>query len=689
MICSHCQEEIPEGNKFCPSCGQRVEETVRNKPSREPPQQSRPVEEETSLRRSGRDRRESASPRRPSYDEYDDDDYDDEVSHSSQQQSLRRTRTAPQPQPVVQKSFNSRLVTIPVAGIVMFFVISVIYTVFFGLDSVAYIKERAAFNSRADVTNEMILDFCSEGTWTEVENDVVRYQGNLYGSQSPIQVEFTIDKNNNNSTEITYFSVDNREVGGTREAKIIYYGYLFTACYKGIDGGKTQADSIDLKDILTFTVLNSNISSNYDITYLKMADFLYSEGTWSITWDTDTSWSLVFVGSNGGAEELSINVNHDTRDASSTIDAFYFLGTELNSDEIDEWVKSADSASSAGSGSLEESVPQIENDSISQEEMFSLYIAEIERYQEGEELHWTVDEFAMAGMAENAPYYGPYAMRVAFFDFDNNGILEMIISGVNDAILGIYTLSRESGSYAPKLLISSGMFSTLEVGNGFCILEREEGAFESFITLYQLQEDVLLEVDASTLWEWYPDFFEYEPMTNYLSYEPTAPESSFTINELDYYKNIIGEYGLFYMFGEEGGAYNKEIVSDVFHWIDFYDFGTCFYDIDGNGVKELLVGSQSQAEVVYDLYTIVIETEHPYVQKIASGGERNYYSMDSNHLIYNIWSNGADDSGVDVYGYYTTELRWENAVSMEDYWEYQNDFIAFPYENIETYVFFP
>lgn len=168
---------------------------------------------------------------------------------------------------------------------------------------------------------------------------------------------------------------------------------------------------------------------------------------------------------------------------------------------------------------------------------------------------------------------------------------------------------------------------------------------------------------------------------------PVVPETpSFTVNEKDYYIDIIEQYGFGYYFGWGSGAYDENIVSDVFRWVDFHDFGTCFYDIDGNGVKELLVGSRSAPSMVFDIFTIVPHSTSPYVVKVASGGERFYYSMGNNNQLYYSWSNGADDSGVDSYRLEGSDLVWQESFP---YLSNDTNLHSFQYEDIETYLFFP
>lgn len=87
--------------------------------------------------------------------------------------------------------------------------------------------------------------------------------------------------------------------------------------------------------------------------------------------------------------------------------------------------------------------------------------------------------------------------------------------------------------------------------------------------------------------------------------------------------------------------------------------GFCFYDVDGNGVDELIIGSvneYSPRESVFDIYTLVDGELIPVVQ----GWERNEYRVTASGEIMNMASASAMNYW---YGVYTLE----NGVLVRDY----------------------
>lgn len=76
--------------------------------------------------------------------------------------------------------------------------------------------------------------------------------------------------------------------------------------------------------------------------------------------------------------------------------------------------------------------------------------------------------------------------------------------------------------------------------------------------------------------------------------------------------------------------------------------GYAYYDVNGDGIDELLIGEIAQGNwkgVIYDMYTIVNrEPKH-----VISGGSRNRYYVCNNSFVCNEYSNGAGESGTRVY----------------------------------------
>ena len=76
--------------------------------------------------------------------------------------------------------------------------------------------------------------------------------------------------------------------------------------------------------------------------------------------------------------------------------------------------------------------------------------------------------------------------------------------------------------------------------------------------------------------------------------------------------------------------------------------GYAYYDINGDGIDELVIGEISKGNwkgVIYDIYTMVNrEPKH-----VASGGSRNRYFVCDYHFLCNEYSSGAKESGTRVY----------------------------------------
>ncbi len=76
--------------------------------------------------------------------------------------------------------------------------------------------------------------------------------------------------------------------------------------------------------------------------------------------------------------------------------------------------------------------------------------------------------------------------------------------------------------------------------------------------------------------------------------------------------------------------------------------GYTYYDINKDGIDELLIGEIAEGEwkgVIYDIYTMVNrKTAH-----VASGGSRNRYYVCDNAFVCREYSSGANESGMQVY----------------------------------------
>lgn len=76
--------------------------------------------------------------------------------------------------------------------------------------------------------------------------------------------------------------------------------------------------------------------------------------------------------------------------------------------------------------------------------------------------------------------------------------------------------------------------------------------------------------------------------------------------------------------------------------------GYNYFDVNGDGIDELLIGEYSEEQkqgVIYDIYTMV--NRKP--KHVVSGGDRNRYYVCDNSFICNEYSIGAGESGTRVY----------------------------------------
>ena len=76
--------------------------------------------------------------------------------------------------------------------------------------------------------------------------------------------------------------------------------------------------------------------------------------------------------------------------------------------------------------------------------------------------------------------------------------------------------------------------------------------------------------------------------------------------------------------------------------------GYIYYDINVDGIDELLIGEIADGDwkgVIYDIYTMVDRKP----QHVISGGSRNRYYVCDNSFICNEYSSGANESGVRVF----------------------------------------
>ncbi len=131
------------------------------------------------------------------------------------------------------------------------------------------------------------------------------------------------------------------------------------------------------------------------------------------------------------------------------------------------------------------------------------------------------------------------------------------------------------------------------------------------------------------------------------------------------YSKVLGEYidTLYY------GVENENLTPAIIYPSDnlMERFGFCFFDINKDGVKELLIGEISDSswgKVVYDIYTL--KDGEPY--RMALGWERNryyIYETDEGYMVANEGSSGAANSINYYYIMEEGELKLVSGVIMD------------------------
>lgn len=96
--------------------------------------------------------------------------------------------------------------------------------------------------------------------------------------------------------------------------------------------------------------------------------------------------------------------------------------------------------------------------------------------------------------------------------------------------------------------------------------------------------------------------------------------------------------------------------------------GYVYFDINGDGIEELLIGeiaSEDLKGVIYDIYTMV--NRKP--KHVISGGSRDRYFVCDDAFLCNEYSQGADESGMTVYNLVenSTELFPQVAFKYDGY----------------------
>ena len=154
----------------------------------------------------------------------------------------------------------------------------------------------------------------------------------------------------------------------------------------------------------------------------------------------------------------------------------------------------------------------------------------------------------------------------------------------------------------------------------------------------------------------------------------------------DLYKKVLEKHILAINEDWDSTRLENENMSYMYNIIPKNKIGYAYYDINADGIDELVIGEISHGNwkgVIYDIYTMV--NRKP--QHVVSGGARNRYYVCDGSFVCNEYSSGALESGVRVYNLVenSTELFAQIYFKYDGYKDYKNPyFISYSDEKWEN-----
>lgn len=144
------------------------------------------------------------------------------------------------------------------------------------------------------------------------------------------------------------------------------------------------------------------------------------------------------------------------------------------------------------------------------------------------------------------------------------------------------------------------------------------------------------------------------------------------------YKTILDQY---HTALSENWEFEALTNNNLNHMCAFYkntgltDIGYAFYDIDGNGTNELLIGIVSQDNRGGDVFDIYTLTDDKPVM-LAQSGERDMYTLCQNGMVSEAGSNSAANSFYKFYEFKsgTSKLTLVEAVVIDGQWNPDNPY---------------
>lgn len=160
-----------------------------------------------------------------------------------------------------------------------------------------------------------------------------------------------------------------------------------------------------------------------------------------------------------------------------------------------------------------EARPVVNHHTLTKENVIDLYCELLEHYQHGTNTKWLMSDYELVGLSPLMVYY-PNPL-VAFWDYSNDGIDEMLIANEEERILLIYTIEYVNGRYTPVLLGEITGQSGITTGCGKYLATTEKDSLEPDI-IYEFKNGNLdFFYDRDDL-EWTTDKLDYKPFSAYI-----------------------------------------------------------------------------------------------------------------------------------------------------------------------------
>ena len=155
----------------------------------------------------------------------------------------------------------------------------------------------------------------------------------------------------------------------------------------------------------------------------------------------------------------------------------------------------------------------------------------------------------------------------------------------------------------------------------------------------------------------------------------------------DLYNDILEKHKTALIEKWDSNKLEKENMSYMYNILPQDKIGYAYYDINADGIDELVIGEIAQGNwkgVIYDIYTMVDRKP----RHVISGGQRDRYYVCDNSFVCREYSSGALESGVDIYNLVENSVELFPQISFK-YDGYENSknpyFISYSDKKWENY----